>query len=78
LIHSNIWGPVNTALIGGEKYFVMFMNNLSWKKICYFRKQKGECFEKFIEFKAFIESQFGKKFKILRSNNRGDYLSKEF
>jgi 5'-3' exoribonuclease 2 len=76
LIHSNIWGPVNTTLIRGEKYFVTFINDLSWKELCYFRKHKGECFEKFIEFKAFVESQFGKKIKNL-SNNRGGYSSKE-
>ncbi len=70
LIHSNIWGPVNTTLIGGEKYFVMFINDLSWKELCYFKKHKGECFEKIIQSKAFVESQFGKKIKILKSDNR--------
>jgi hypothetical protein len=78
LIHLNIWGPVNTTLIGGEKYFVTFINDLFWKELCYFRKHKGKCFEKFIEFKAFIESQFGTKIKTLKSDNKGDYLSTEF
>jgi hypothetical protein len=78
LIHLNIWGLVNTTLIGGEKYFVTFINDLFWKELCYFRKHKGKCFEKFIEFKAFIESQFGKKIKTLKSDNKGDYSSTEF
>jgi hypothetical protein len=33
LIHLNIWGLVNTTLIGGEKYFVTFINDLSWKEL---------------------------------------------
>ena len=41
-------------------------------------KAKSELFEKFKEFKALIENLSDKKIKILRSDNGGEYTSKEF
>jgi hypothetical protein len=43
-----------------------------------FIKTKDEVFSRFQEFKALVESQTGKKIKILRSNNGGEYIAKEF
>ena len=28
-VHVSIWGPANTAPLGGHKYFVAFIDNLS-------------------------------------------------
>ena len=44
----------------------------------YFLKSKDEVFEKFKEFKALTENLSERKIKILRSNNGGEYTSKEF
>ena len=44
----------------------------------YFLKTKDEVFSKFKEFKALIENLSEKKIKILRSDNGGEYTSKEF
>jgi hypothetical protein len=41
-------------------------------------KSKDEVFSKFKEFKALIENLFERKIKILRSDNGGEYTSKEF
>ena len=41
-------------------------------------KNKSEVFEKFKEFKALIENQSEKRIKTLRSDNGGEYTSKEF
>ena len=41
-------------------------------------KNKSEVFGKFKEFKALIENQSKKRIKTLRSNNGGEYTSKEF
>jgi hypothetical protein len=40
--------------------------------------QKDEVFNKFQEFKAEIENLMNKKIKTLRTNNGGEYTSKEF
>jgi transposase InsO family protein len=41
-------------------------------------KTKGQVFSWFQEFKALVENQTGKKIRVLRSDNGGDYTSKEF
>ncbi len=41
-------------------------------------KSKGECLEKFKEFKALVETQSEHKIKVFPSNNGGEYISKEF
>jgi transposase InsO family protein len=41
-------------------------------------KSKDEVFSKFKEFKTLIENLFERKIKILRSDNGGEYTSKEF
>ncbi|CAA0830105.1 cysteine-rich RLK (RECEPTOR-like protein kinase) 8, partial [Striga hermonthica] len=38
----------------------------------------SECFEKFLEYKAVVETQLGKSIKSLRSDRGGEYLSNEF
>jgi hypothetical protein len=41
-------------------------------------KTKGQVFSRFQEFKALVENQTGKKIRVLRTNNGGEYTSKEF
>ena len=42
------------------------------------RKELKEVLQKFKEFKALVENQTGRKNQVLRSNNGGEYTSKEF
>ncbi len=44
----------------------------------YLLKSKGECLEKFKEFKALMETQLEHKIKVFRSDNGGEYISKGF
>ena len=41
-------------------------------------QNKDSTFSKFCEFKELVEKDTGKKFKALRSNNGGEYISNEF
>ena len=41
-------------------------------------KTKGQIFKKFQEFKALLENQIGKKIKVLRSDNGGEYTFNDF
>jgi transposase InsO family protein len=41
-------------------------------------KTKDEAFSRFQEFKALVENQTGKKIKLPRFDNGGEYTSKEF
>ena len=44
----------------------------------YFLKGKNEVFNKFKEYKAFIENQTNRKIKSLWSDNAKEFTSKEF
>src|SRR4051812_25056485 len=64
--------------IGGSWYFITFINDKSRMTFVYFLKQKDEVFEKFRNFKILVENQTDKQVKILRSDNGGEYTSKNF
>jgi len=44
----------------------------------YVMKGKSESFEKFKSWKALVENQSASKLKVLRSDNGGEFVSKEF
>lgn len=44
----------------------------------YILKHKSEILQRFKEWKVLVEKSSGKKVKVLRSDNRGDYTSTEF
>ena len=43
----------------------------------YFLKEKSEAFEKFKAFKTYVEDEIDLKIKCLRSDNGGEFTSKE-
>jgi transposase InsO family protein len=64
--------------IGGSLYYVILIDDYSRKTWLYLLKTKDEVFNKFQEFKAEIENLTNKKIKTLRTDNGGEYTSKEF
>jgi hypothetical protein len=78
LIHSYVCGPMPSSSISGYVYYVSFIDDYSHKTWIYFLKSKDEVFSKFKEFKALIENLSERKIEILRSDNGGEYTSKEF
>jgi hypothetical protein len=78
LIHLDVCGPMPLTSITGYVYYVSFIDDYSRKTWVYFLKSKDEVFDKFKEFKALIENLYERKIKILRSDNGGEYTSKEF
>ena len=78
LVHTDLYGPMQTQSIGGSFYFLTFIDDFSRKTWIYFLRHNSETFSKFKEFKALTESQFGKSIKMLRSDGGGEYDSHEF
>jgi len=71
-------GPMQTTTPGGNKYFALFINDLTRKTSTYLIKQKSEVFYVFKRFKATTERQCGEKIKVLRTDGGGEYTSLEF
>jgi len=78
LVHSDVFGPVKVPSLGKFVYYVSFIVDFSRNTCIYFLKKKSEVFDKFKEFKALVENHAEKKIKVLRTNNGGDFCSKEF
>eukprot|EP00253_Pinus_taeda_P023743 PITA_23743 len=78
LVHSDVFGPVKVPSLGKSVYYVSFIDDFSRNTWIYFLKKKSEVFDRFKEFKALVENQKEKKIKVLRTDNRGEFCSKEF
>ena len=75
LIHSDLCGPMKTTSLGGNQYFLTFIDDFSRKTWIYFLKEKSEVFYYFKIFKALVEKQSGFMLKTLRSDRGGEYTS---
>lgn len=78
LIHTDVVGPMPVVSLGGQKYFVTFIDDFSKKLYTYAMKQKSEVLELFVMFHKLAEKQTGKKLKAIRSDNGTEYVNKQF
>ena len=78
IIHSDVCGPMKTESLGRNRYFVTFIDDKSRYTAIYFMRHKNQVLEKFKEFEAMATNVSGRSIKVLRSDNGGEYLSKEF
>jgi transposase InsO family protein len=63
--------------INKARFVLIFVDDFSCFTWIYFLRQKSEVFQHLKDFKAFVETQSGKKIKILRNDNRGEYVNHE-
>ncbi|KAH9669160.1 Integrase catalytic domain-containing protein [Citrus sinensis] len=68
-VHSDVWGPTKTASIGGSHYFVIFVDDFSRCVWVYTMRVKDEVLEIFVKWKKLVETQTGRKIKVLRYDN---------
>ena len=77
LIHSDFAGPFPHISMSQAKYSLTFIYDFSRYCWVYFLKHKSKVFGLFKVFKALVENQSGRKLKVLRSNNGGEYVKSE-
>ncbi|KAE9618243.1 putative RNA-directed DNA polymerase [Lupinus albus] len=78
IVYSDVCGPFDVTTIGGSRYFVSFVDDVSRKLWLYPIKTKDEVFCTFKDFKSLVEKESGKHIKILRTDGGGEFNSKEF
>ena len=59
LVHADICGPTRTTSIGGNIYFLLFVDDYTRMMWVFFLEQKLEAFSKFLQFKAAVEKESG-------------------
>ena len=78
LIQIDVSGRMSHVSLSGYVYYVLFIDDHFRKTWIYFLKTKSEVFKQFQEFKALVETQTGRKIKVLRLDNGGEYTLGEF
>ena len=78
LVHSDVCGKMSTGSLSGCEYFLTIIDDKTRYTWIYVLKHKDEVFARFLEWKALVENSTGRKLKALRTDNGGEYTSKEF
>ena len=78
LVHSDVCGKIGTKSLSGGEYFVTFIDDHTRHVWVFVLKHKDEMFACFKQWKAQVERSTGRQVKTLRSDNGGEYTSKEF
>ena len=78
LIHTDVWGPSQTASSLSCRYFVTFIDDFSHCTWLFLLKSKTELFSIFHNFFVEIRNQFHTSIRILRNDNALKYLSAPF
>ena len=78
LVHSDLCGKMNAKSLSGAEYFLTFIDDHTHYVWIYNLKHKDEVFGKFLEWKALVEKSTGRKLKVFRTDNGGEYTSDEF
>ena len=78
LIHYDLWGPAPIPSVNGFKYYVLFIDHFTRFTWVFLLNSKSEVFNKFVHFKAMVETQFSTKIKTFRSDGGGEYTSNAF
>jgi hypothetical protein len=78
VIHTDV-GVYEKRSLGGNYYFISFIDEATRLKNVYFMKTKDEAFGKFKIFRKWFKNQFNFNFKKINCDGGGEYLmSKEF
>jgi hypothetical protein len=78
LVHTDLCGPMQVESIGGNRYFLTFIDDYSRMCWVYFLRNKSDTLSVFKKFKILVETQSGYSLKKLRSDRGGEYTSYEF
>ena len=76
-VHSDVCGPIPTESLGKKRYFVSFTDDYSRCCRVFLMRHKSEVFEKFREFEALVTNESGLSIDTLRTDNGGEYVSRE-
>ena len=78
LIHSDVWGSSFISIIGGSRYFVVFVDDYSRYSWIFNMKYRSELLQVYSNFAKMVETQFSKRIKIFRSDNAFEYTQYVF
>ena len=78
LVHSDLCGKMGQKSLGGAEYFLALLDDKTRYTWVYPLKTKDQGFDCFKEWQAEVENRTGRRVKILRTDNGGEYTSRKF
>ncbi|KAL2230371.1 UNVERIFIED_CONTAM: Retrovirus-related Pol polyprotein from transposon RE1 [Sesamum indicum] len=77
LVHLDLWGPYKTPNISGCHYVLTILDDYSRSLWTYLIKHKDQVSSILLTFSSMVETQFGTKIKVLRSDNGSEFVNLE-
>ena len=74
LVHLDVCGPLKVRTLGGDLYFVTFIDDHSRKVWAYTLKTKDQVLDVFKHFQANVERETGRQLKCVLLDNGGQYI----
>lgn len=78
LIHGDLCGPITPETSGGNRYFLLLVDDYSRAMWAYLLKTKDEAFEAFKKFRMQVEKGTELKIKSFRTDRGGEFCSQQF
>jgi transposase InsO family protein len=78
LVHGDLCGLVTPATPGGRRYFLLLIDDLSHYMWVVVLGSKGEAADAIRRAHATAEAECGRKLRVLRTNNGGEFMAAEF
>ena len=78
LVHGDLCGPVTTVTPGGRRYFLLLIDDLSRFMWVMILGSKGEAADAIRRTQAAAEAESGRKLRVLRTDNGGEFTVAEF
>jgi hypothetical protein len=69
LVHGELYGPVTPATPGGQRYFLLLIDNLSRYMWIMVLSSKGEVADTIRRAQAAVEAECSRKLRVLRTDN---------
>ncbi|KAL8134233.1 hypothetical protein AgCh_009329 [Apium graveolens] len=78
LVHADLCGPISPTTAGGNRYFLLLVDDYSRWMWVYMLKSKDQALLMFKRFKAHVEKGTDKHVKMIRTDRGGEFCSQEF
>ena len=75
LLHVDLWGPYNTPTVDGKKYFLTIVDDFSRVTWLFLLSHKSVVCVSIRMFLQYVQTQFGKKVKVLRTDNGTEFVN---
>jgi transposase InsO family protein len=78
LVHGDLCGPISQPTPTGNAYFLLLVDDMSRFMWLTLLRSKADALAAIMSFQARVERECGKKLKVLRTDNGGEFTSVQF